>query len=122
MNWNSTLKTLTVLALIMHLMVQVTPLWMPKAGTSIQICSGQDVRTIQIDENGNEIPAAPSIPKEHCSFCLASGIAGKAINAESCAFTVSLINTKTDHIQFLKAEYTPIKTKANLSRGPPVLS
>lgn len=66
---------LALLALCTSLAVQLSPLWLSQAdGTPITICSSFGSRTIIIDDNGKEIPSAPSIKNEHCSICLASSM------------------------------------------------
>lgn len=114
-----------VLAMLMHFMAQITPLWMPAAdGQTIQICTTQGVKTIALDENGNEIPPSPLNPAQashNCAFCLAHATSPLSPNLLTLAF---LPPPSWDYVRFNRGEEQRAFNQqqlygAHLTRGPP---
>ena len=108
-----------ILALTMHLMAQITPLWMTKSnGFTIQICAGQDVRTITIDENGNEIPGLPAPKTKNCAFCTAGTHNADLLKPGSSSF-ITLAYEQIHPFQETALSVKRIKASAHTARGPP---
>lgn len=65
--------TLAVLSLFMHVTAHLSPVLAElNDNFQITICSADTIRTISIDENGNEIPAPPTMRMHDCAFCAAT--------------------------------------------------
>lgn len=74
--------TLALFAMVLSFLSQVMPLWVSQTdGTPIVICSSFGSKTIIIDENGQQVPDAPTFSTEHCKMCLNASMASIAIPA-----------------------------------------
>ncbi len=115
---------LLTLAVLMHLMVQVAPLWMPVlsgGGQTIQICSSQGIETITLDKNGVPIENS-NAPKHDCPFCLAQTTL--SLNAPALA---PLITPEQPKDGLYKSAHDTVFAKmhrnpAHLPRAPPAFS
>ena len=117
----TTFQILAVLSLFMHIAAQLSPLWASEsAGFQIQICSGNTFQTITIDENGNEIPAKPTIRMHDCAFCAASLFTATPAQNELNSLPPGL-----SYIKYNTRENAPPhspKARAHRTRAPPTLS
>ncbi len=74
--------TLALFAMVLSFLSQTTPLWVSQTdGTPVVICSAFGSKTIIIDENGQQVPDAPTFNTEHCQMCLNASMASIAIPA-----------------------------------------
>lgn len=115
-------QILAILSLFMHIMAQLSPIWASESsGLQIQICSGNTFQTITIDENGNEIPAKPSIRMHDCAFCAAVSFTGTIPQENKNITAVGLVHTSRvfNHDTFAPRLKT---TRAHQTRAPPSVS
>ena len=112
---------LAILALCMQLTAHLSPVLAEINGNwQITICSGDSFKTITIDKNGEETPAAPNMRMHDCAFCAAANFTA-APPVQVCAPVT--IFTPAEILQ--PEEQRPAIYKhgiAHATRAPPALS
>ena len=106
----------------MHLAVLVKPLWIDalQEGSTIQICSGADIVTIYLDDEGNQMPAPPAVQTHECAMCAAGSLHAMAGGGEFITAIAFLGHNAISHRHNSLFQSTMRST--NQSRAPPVFS
>ncbi len=113
-------KGLALLAMVIMLLVQSTPIWAKQSGdTPLIICTALGFKTIAVDQNGQEIPQPIKPTTNHCSVCHLSvdfNLIAQGSNPEA-----HIISFEKDKVEWpiLPAKTMPQNINSHAIRAPP---
>lgn len=114
-----TARSLALLAVVFHLLAQVSILWLPRDGSTIQICTTQGVQTIALA--AQDVPDhEPTVSKDHCPFCMVRTVL--FTGQDETRFTTVALQRTNVLPSFYQTPVSYDLTTPHNPRAPPVFS